>query len=298
MKKMLLAGIAIMLFISCGNSKKDGNPYLGRLPELEVEENEAYEKFQQSDAKTSWYYSEEKEEYELKRAAEFKALQGVRMPCVSGQPDLFSVVGDVAVFKGESYHMLLQFNRGVRIPFDTPFTVIFTNSEDNQTYGSELQYMYSRMYLEDGWHHVKVSSHYPGDCRLQSFYINSINYDDATALQNRTDQAVIVFKTDDIWPLEGNTPRDYYFPENMAVEIQDAFFNAIVNDDMEAYDGVDYGFGEMDCFEDENDAKYFNEAYDLWKSIFPEKWKVIKDFRAKKIKEGYALCTVDMDDPE
>ena len=298
MKKMLFAGIVAMLFISCGNSKKDGNPYLGRLLALQEEESVAQEKFEQSDAKTSWYYSEERAEFEQKKAAEFKSLQGVRMPCVSGQPELFSVVGDVAVFKGESYHLLLKFHRAVTIPYDIPYTVSFTNSADQKEYGSELQIMFSRTRLVDGWQTVRVRSYYPDDMRLLNFYINTIEYEDAAVLENKVNQVVLTLQEGDIRPVDSWETRDYYFPESMAVQIQEAFYRGIAEDDMDAYDGVDYGFGEMDCFEDENDAKYFNEAYDLWKSIFPEKWKVIKDFRAKKIKEGYALCTVDMDDPE
>lgn len=301
MKRILLLSMAVLFFASCGSDKsseKQGNPYIGRIPELQVEEYEASEAFDQSKANTSWYYSDEKQEFDKMIAAELSSLQGVRMPCVSGQPDIFSVLGDVAVFKDGSYHALLCFNRAVSLYFDVPYTVSFTNAAENQSYGEETQILFSRYFLEDGWHRVRVSSYFPGDCRLVNFYINTIRFEDATELQQKMDLAVLTLKSDDVRSLDVHAEREYYFPENMAIEIQEAFYKAIVNDDMEAYDGVDYGFGEMDCFEDEDTASYFNQTYDLWKSIFPEKWQVIKDFRAKKIKEGYALCILDTEDPE
>lgn len=298
MKKLLFAGMILMLFVSCGNKetdKKAGNPYLGSILELQVEENDAYEKYQKTDYDEPWYYSDEKKVFEDKMAEELKSLKGVRMPCISGQPEIFSVVGDVAIFGEESYQVLLEFKRPVYSLGDIVFTVQFNNAAEGKTYGSEQQILFNRTILVDGWRYHKVTNYHPGDCRYQDFFINSIQFEDAKLFQKKVDQAVIRLE-DSITVLENDSERDYYFPENMAVQMQEAFYNAIVSDDMEEYYGIDYGFGEMEL-DSEDDWNYFNKAYELWKSIYPDKWKVIKDFRKQKMQEGNLLCAIDVDDP-
>lgn len=83
-----------------------------------------------------------------------------------------------------------------------------------------------------------------------------------------------------------------------AVEFQEAFYDSIVKDDMDRFYGVDYGFGEFDSLETEEEWKEFNDAYEQWKRDFPDKWKVIKEFRQKQFAEGIALVTLDIADPE
>lgn len=83
-------------------------------------------------------------------------------------------------------------------------------------------------------------------------------------------------------------------PEYIAADIMEAFYKAAAADNFEDYSEVDYGAGEMDGFTEE-EWKRYTKAEQQWKKDNAKKWKVIKEYRKKKIDEGFALCIIDMD---
>lgn len=293
MKKILLITLAFSLF-ACTN-RGPYNKYLGRIPAIECEEQDEYSKFVPEGK--SWLDSGHLK-YAKLISDEMEKLKGVCFPCVSGQPDLFSVVGDMAFFHGTSYRMMIRFNKTVSIYKDSWIYVDFCNTEDKQHYGGKKQILFLRSFLEDGWHYVKVSGYNKGDLLTQEIYLNTIDTQSPFKLQEKTDIAVVYLEERDYETLQDSkTANKYVFPENWAFYYQDGFYNAIINNNLEEYDGLDYQYGEMDGF-DKNEWVHFGQAYDLWKQIYPDKWKVIKEYRKGQIDKGYALVTLDMDDPE
>lgn len=85
---------------------------------------------------------------------------------------------------------------------------------------------------------------------------------------------------------------DYY--REMAIGHQETFYKAVVNNDMELYDGVDYEVCEIELPDEGSD--YYEEAYSQWKKDNPDKWRVIKEFRQRKIAEGYLFRYPDLSD--
>lgn len=221
-------------------------------------------------------------------------MDGLLMPCISGQPDIFSVEGNRAVFSREMYNVIIKFNCGVSVVGDPCFNVYFKDTTTNEVVGKEVQIMFNRTTQMDGWLR-EVKAYNKGDYRILPFYINSIETSDAGKLE-KANLAVIEFLPDGFYKSKSDRLRHfYYFPEAAAIDFQEAFYDAIVTNDMEKYDGVDYGCGEFDAY-DGTDWNYYNRAYELWKVLNPQKWAVIRDFRKQKIKEGHLLVIVDTED--
>ncbi len=256
MKKLLIFAL-VALVCSCGTG---GNKYLGKIPGL-TDQNEIVDQTQK--------------------------LKGVKVSCVSGQPEYFSVLGDVAVCDGITYQVLLKFHKTASIFSSGSIDILFVNSQDNKVYGNKTQIMFGGS-LENRYT--------AGSVVLYSLFLNDIQYSDLSLLLDKTDRFVLSIREK---PVEVESPdtRPAFTPAGMAVDFQEEFYKAIVDNDMEAYNGCDYGFGEFE-FGESYEWAQFNKAYDLWKMAYPEKWEVIKAFRKQKIEEKYALCALDVEDPD
>jgi len=115
---IVFAAAAIMTLLSCGHGPS--NMYLGRLPTLISENGNAEWK---PGGKYNALISEEKGK-----------LEGVRIPCISGNPDFFEIIGDNAIFHKGEYNVMLRFTAPVKV--ESTCDVFFTSLKAD-VYGIE-----------------------------------------------------------------------------------------------------------------------------------------------------------------
>ena len=292
MRKILFFAVLAVL-CSC-SSYGPSNKYIGRIPTIKVEEAKAYQDFSSKDHDNSWSKTGGVKYKELMEK-EYAGLKGVTMPCISGNPDIFTVLGDVAVFFDGMYHVLLEFEEDIVFMGDPTFYVNFCNSDEQKAYGQILQIMFRRNVMRFDINR-KIGIYEASDKRVQSFAINEINTNDYQTLQEKTNLAVIFMKEGGYYLNKDGIESEYYFPENDAVFYQNRLFKAASENDVDAFLDTDGAFAEEN-YETESEQTYFNQAYNLWKIAFPEKWKTVKEFRKKLIADGNALIITDVDDP-
>ncbi len=177
MKKIIVfAATAILSLLSCGHGLS--NKYLGQIPTLISERNNA-----------EW---EAKGKYNELIAKEENKLEGVRIPCVSGNPDFFEIVGDNAVFHNGRYNVMLRFRAPVYV--ESICDVIFASFKGNGPLGKETQ-VFSNM----------SGTYTEGDCVIKSFVIypdtvyGGESWDEGLKLlQNNTELFLIEFGKDKI----------------------------------------------------------------------------------------------------
>lgn len=185
MKKLILL-IAVVLLYSCDDYGPD-NKYIGHIPGIQNAEGEAYVKWK-SHAKEGAF---DNKKYKDQVSKEEAKLEGVKMPCVSGHPEVFSVVGDVAEFKDGWYHVQLIFNKAISIKSSSTLNVCFFNMDEQQMLGAETQ-MYSIG--------IGISNYWKGDYTRWRFSLNSIRYNDYVELQQKANIAVLYFGKDSFSP--------------------------------------------------------------------------------------------------
>ena len=279
MKKILLFAVLAIVY-SCA-SHGPNNPYLGHIPVIQAEEGAAYKDFVPEGV--SWSESEGKKYAEMIEK-EKKNLEGTIMPCVSGQPDIFEVVGGNAAFEDGGYQILIEFKEPIVVMGNSiPYNVVFYNTEDKHNhYGSVQQIMFTRTRMVNGLgerlNRFNVLNRY-----LVKFFINSINTNDANLLQEKANVAVIFLNTDS-YRVVDKIDNFYYFPENSASYFFRRIYKAIVDNDTEKYFSLEDELENIDGFEDD-EWEYFNHTYNLLKKVCPEEWKVIKEYRQKVNKE-------------
>ncbi len=286
MKKILLFAVLAIAY-SCA-SHGPNNPYLGHIPVIQAEEGAAYKEFVPEGV--SWSESEGKKYAEMIEK-EKKNLEGTIMPCVSGQPDIFEVVGDNAAFEDGGYQILIEFKAPVSVFGNSiPYNVVFYNSEDKQNYyGAVQQILFTRTSMVNGLAQ-RLNRFNVHDSYLVKFFINSINTNDANLLQEKANVAVIFLNTDS-YRVVDKLDFTYYFPETSADYLLKSIYNAIIENDTEEYFSLEDNLENIDGFEDD-EWEYFNHAYNLWKKVCPDKWKVIKEYRQKVNKEQGLLYDV------
>ena len=297
MREFLLFAVLAVLYSCSSSSYGPANKYIGRIPTIRVEEAKAYQeylrKIEEKNKKEDW-----NETYGIKfkelMDKEFANLNGTTMPCISGDPDVFTVLGDVAVFFDGMYHVLLEFEDDVIFNGDPTFYVNFCNSDEQKAYGQITQIMFRRNVTRFG-RNVKLDVYEMADNRIQSFAINEIITNDYEALQQKTNLAVIFLKEGGYLVKEG-LESEYLYPEFSAVYFQECCFEAASEKDLEAFLDADGSYAN-EKYKTESEQTYFNQAYNLWKIAYPEEWKTIKEFRKKLIAEGQALTVTDVADP-
>lgn len=283
MKKILLFAVLAIVY-SCA-SHGPNNPYIGHIPVIQAEEGAAYKDFSKENVSNgeSWSKSEGKKYAEMIEREKVK-LEGTVMPCVSGQPDIFEVVGDNAVFEDGGYQILIEFNKPISVMGNSiPYNVVFYNTEDKHNHlGAVRQILFTRTRMVDGLTR-RINCFDDCDDYLVKFFINSIDTKDPNLLQEKADVAVIFLDTD-AYSVVDKLDNAYYFPENSACFYLNSIYGAINDNDTEFYYDLEDDLENIDGFEDD-EWKYFNHAYNLWKKVCPDKWKVIKEYRQKVNKE-------------
>lgn len=204
MKKLLLATVSVLLLLSSCGGHGPSNKYLGHIPTLEYERNNAWE----DKSKIYWDMDKRKKCRKLIEKEE-KKLEGVRIPCVSHNPDYYEIVGDNAVFHDGMYNVMLRFRKPVSVESMSNFTTLrytvrFMNLEEDLVLGEEDQIFkwgYEASSFSAGDCIVKFSN---GDCIVQEIAI----YPDRVLgetweeglrlLQKKTNAFAIYFKDDDI----------------------------------------------------------------------------------------------------
>ncbi|MBP5550003.1 MAG: hypothetical protein J6X63_05935 [Bacteroidales bacterium] len=279
MKKILLFAVLAMVY-SCA-SHGPNNPYIGHIPVIQAEEGAAYKEFVPEGV--SWSESEGKKYAEMIEKEKVK-LEGTVMPCVSGQPDIFEVVGDNAAFEDGGYQILIEFKKAVSVMGNSiPYNVVFYNTEDKHNHlGAVRQILFTRTRMVDGLTR-RLYSFDRLDRYLVKFFINSIDTRDANLLQEKANVAVIFLDTDS-YRVVDKFDNAYYYPENSACYLLKSIYYAIIENDTEEYFSLEDDLENIDGFE-EDEWEYFNHAYNLWKKVCPDKWKVIKEYRQKVNKE-------------
>lgn len=279
MKKILLFAVLAIVY-SCA-SHGPNNPYIGHIPVIQAEEGAAYKEFVPEGV--SWSESEGKKYAEMIEK-EKKNLEGTIMPCVSGQPDIFEVVGGNAAFEDGGYQILIEFKKAVSVMGNSiPYNVVFYNTEDKQNHlGAVRQILFTRTRMVDGLtKRYYIFDEY--DDFLVKFFINSIDTKDPNLLQEKANVAVIFLDTD-AYRVVDKVDSEYFFPESVVNHYYELIYKAIEENDTEKYYSWEDALENIDGFEDD-EWKYFNETYNLWKKICPDKWKVIKEYRQKVNKE-------------
>lgn len=279
MKKILLFAVLAIVY-SCA-SHGPNNPYIGHIPVIQAEEGAAYKEFVPEGV--SWSESEGKKYAEMIEK-EKKNLEGTIMPCVSGQPDIFEVVGGNAAFEDGGYQILIEFKEPIAVKGNSiPYNVVFYNTEDKHNHlGAVRQILFTRTRMVDGLTR-RIYSFDRLDRYLVKFFINSIDTRDANLLQEKANVAVIFLDTDS-YRVVDKFDNAYYYPENSACYLLKSIYYAIIENDTEEYFSLEDDLENIDGFE-EDEWEYFNHAYNLWKKVCPDKWKVIKEYRQKVNKE-------------
>lgn len=284
MKKVITLLALALLLVAC-SSRGPRNAYIGCIPKIMEEEHEAYVKWKKHPSGNGSWNSVGAPKYTKLIDKEYKELEGVKMPCRSIIPE-FSVIENTAVFMDGKYAVLLQFNKSVRVT-DLLGTlcldVMFVNEAEHIAYGQTTQLA-----------SIGREGRGEGEVMLFEFYLKSTHFGEASETQEKVDGCILQLAGND--NMYSTDKKEGWSPESSALYYQEGFYKAIVENDAEAFDELDYGFAETD-FSSEYDATHFGKAYDLWKRIFPDKWKVIKEYRQKLIKAGNVLCTLDTEDP-
>ena len=186
------------------------------------------------------------------------------MPCVSGQPELFTVLGNIAVYDGRAYSMVLDFHK-----------TIITSDE-----GETVEFLLCDSLATE-----------PLATVTQTFKI------DAAALREKVNQAVIIFKVDGSRITDADSADDFWTMAEWAFYFQNEFCRAIDEDDIAMFYSNDYGWSNFDGIPTEFASLQFNRASELWKAIYPQKWEQVKTYRKQRIEAGDELCITDLTAP-
>lgn len=234
--------------------------------------------------------------FTVKLDDELKKLEGVVMPCTSGNPAAYSIAGDVAYFKDRRYYFLFHFNQDVQTPSSTTYPINFINKADQMQYGMEYQLI--TFYKGTECERPFLRSQYKaGSYMIGSFFLSSLTCDDVDLFEEKVDMAVPTIPETLLTPVTEFYSGDHTTPEDLAIAYQEGYYNAIVNNDEEAFYSLDYEYGESSEPSSQLAQEKFGLAYELWKVAYPDKWKVIVDYRKKLISEGNMLVNVDTDTP-
>lgn len=193
MKKLLLATVSVLLLLSSCGGHGPSNKYLGHIPTLKSERDNA-----------GWGPREESKREKIRKLIEEeeKKLEGVRIPCISHNPDYYEIVGDNAVFHNEmykdgrytwtfgTYHFMLRFRKPVLV--GSMCTVRFMNLEEDLVLGEERQIVGAGSFSNGDCIVMKIAIH--PDC----VYLGETWEEGLRLLQKKTNAIAIYFKDDDI----------------------------------------------------------------------------------------------------
>ena len=211
-------------------------------------------------------------------------VRGTVMPCVSGQPELFTVLGNIAVYDGEAYSMVLDFHKTI-ITSDEGETVEFLLCDSLATEPLATVTQTFRIDYTKGHKYVK------------SFSIDAPVCPDASVLKDKVNQAVIVFKVDGSRISDADSQEDFWTMEEWAFYFQNEFIRAVEEDDITIFYCNDYEYSNFDGITTEFASLQFNRAGELWKAIYPQKWEKIKAYRKQRMEAGDELCLIDLTAP-
>ncbi len=211
-------------------------------------------------------------------------ISGTIMPCVSGQPELFTVLGNIAVYDGRAYSVVLDFHK----------TIIA--SEEGETAEFLLCDSLAAEPLGTVAQTFKID-YTKGHKYVKSFSIDAPVCTDAAALREKVNQAVIIFKVDGSRITDADSADDFWTMAEWAFYFQNEFCRAIDEDDIAMFYSNDYGWSNFDGIPTEFASLQFNRASELWKAIYPQKWEQVKTYRKQRIEAGDELCITDLTAP-
>ena len=190
MKKLLLATVSVLLLLSSCGGHGPSNKYLGHIPTLDSERYNA-----------GW--DDKRKKYIKLIEKEEKKLEGVRIPCISHNPDYYEIVGDNAVFQMNEdgrgrYNVMLRFRKPVSVESEY-YTVRFMNLEEDLVLGEDREIFGFGIGIGGG-------SFSNGDCIVETIaiyapdcvYLGETWEEGLRLLQKKTNAIAIYFKDDDI----------------------------------------------------------------------------------------------------
>lgn len=299
MKHSIIAVICIdcLMFLFQGCSSYPNNEYLGRLPIIEFEYHKKIYDCKDLSLKSS-LYSQGKDELD----AEKEKLLGTIISCKSQNPEIFEVEGNQAVASIREQDGALVYTAKIIITND-----LYCYSPHNYARETRLEFKIDHCNNNDELLKTTYESfnaqapiaigseHYPG-IQLQyspNVEVVDVNTNTGEHKMKISDNYMDYWRNvDRILLSVRSTPAIY------AVQVQEQFYNAIVKKDYEEFYGLDYGISEDDGYSSDTDNKIFWYNYEHWKMQNPEKWKVIKEFRLKELRENHDISFKDVEDPK
>jgi hypothetical protein len=180
--------LTLLVFCSC-SSKGPNNKYVGHIPAIIELNSQDYQKFEKSTNKHKYdkgsYLNSRQPKFNEMKYKEWEKLKGVKMPCTSGNPDVFSVIDEVAVFDGRQYNITVEFLKGMKWVMLSS-NICFFNSDTKKAYGNKLQFF-----------SYSTTSYKAGDKIDVGFTLDDIRFEDAVDFQKNVDIAVIFLNNED-----------------------------------------------------------------------------------------------------